>query len=110
MKQHYKYFTIVILQSLVCFFIIIMLQTQHEKQMDQQRDKFNLALDKLKLYDVVPENINFTVNGLAWASKKIYCVHMDSSDINRTDIHEQCHIVVGSDPQHFCERYKDKIK
>ena len=68
-----------------------------------QDHKYSQDFERLKLYDVIPENINFSVNGLAWPSQDIYCVHVKSDDVNRTDLHEQCHIVVHHDHDHFCK-------
>ena len=69
----------------------------------QQREYYYQALDALKLYEIVPNKINFSIDGLAWSNKNIYCVHMSSDDIERTDLHEQCHIVVYNYPGHFCK-------
>ena len=52
---------------------------------------------------------SFGVDGLYFPSESYYCVWTEGrteSQIQKTEVHEQCHALIDKDYYHFCEEYQ----
>lgn len=67
-------------------------------------------LERLEMYGVVSAApLPFSYENGIYSSDKYYCVWTGSknyNDIQKTEIHEQCHSLIDNDYHHFCEEWK----
>ena len=57
-----------------------------------------------QIYEGIPQNTSWGVNGLYWSDKGYYCVNViDNDNVTRTEVHEQCHALIHNNRKHMCE-------
>lgn len=77
----------------------------YDLRLDEIRQNYQDRLESYQLYDGVPKDVNWGINGLYWEDRDYYCVWVKDrniSEIEETDKHEYCHHLVQEDYNHFC--------
>jgi len=104
----------VLIGSLVILIVTVLLFYRGEKkndnycfqEMDRMKEFYFGAMNSIKLYCDVPEDIEWGVNGLYYHGPDYYCVNTknkNTSEIMETDYHEMCHNLVIKEREHFCK-------
>lgn len=74
---------------------------------DEMKEYYLHALDSMKFYNIVPEDVRFGVNGMYYYGEDFYCVNTKNqnwSEILDSDYHEACHALIAHDNEsHFCK-------
>lgn len=80
----------------VIFFIIAIISLILQEKDCQDR------IESYKIYNGIESKSSWGIDGLYFRNEEYYCVNMKNTNIEDTEIHEQCHHLINKDYEHFC--------